>query len=133
MTNIIETIHRLPDMEHAVPAGQDEILRAEHALGLRFAEEYRQYLSAFGAAWSDIIVISGILDAEDYHVVSLTQRMRSVNPDSPSTFYAIEDVGVDGLVIWQDHTGTVYQSIPNHPPVKIFDSLSAFLDYQMED
>ena len=80
---------------------------------------------------SDIIAISGISDDEDYEVVALTNSVRSWNPQIPLSFYAIEDVGVDGLVIWQDQTGAVYQSIPNYAHVQI--SLSYFLEHQIND
>ena len=133
MSDIIGTVNRLPKMEHSTSASEEQFFHAEEILGLCFSEEYRQYLSAFGAAWSDIIAISGITDDDAYSVVSLTNRLRKVNPGISPTFYAIEDVGVDGLVIWQDHTGSIYQSIPNHPAVKVFESLSAFLNYQLED
>lgn len=129
----IESIKKLPGMEFLQPATEKQIKSAEEKLGLRFAEEYREYLSYFGMVWSDIIAISGICDDEDYEVVALTDKLKKVYLGIPSDFYVIEDVGVDGLVIWQSGTGEIYQSIPNTNPVKIFDSLSDFLIYQMED
>lgn len=132
MNTIISTIRRLPEMEHSVPASADDIRQAERELNLFFAEEYKAYLSAFGAAWSDIIALSGIIDDEEYSVVELTKAVKAIVPNVPKDFYVIEDVGVDGLVIWQNVTGAVYQSVPNCPPVKIFDSLSDFLAHQMD-
>ena len=133
MSYIKSIIEKLPEMEFLQPATEKQIKSAEEKLGLRFAEEYREYLSYFGMAWSDIIAISGICDDEDYEVVALTDKLKKVYLGIPSDFYVIEDVGVDGLVIWQSGTGEIYQSIPNTNPVKIFDSLSDFLIYQMED
>ena len=133
MSYIKSIIEKLPEMEFLQPATEKQIKSAEEKLGLRFAEEYREYLSYFGMVWSDIIAISGICDDEDYEVVALTDKLKKIYLGIPSDFYVIEDVGVDGLVIWQSGTGEIYQSIPNTNPVKIFDSLSDFLIYQMED
>lgn len=120
-------------MEHSAPAGEAEIKEAEARLGLSFADEYKEYLSGFGAVCSDIIAVSGICEDEDYSVVELTEKLRRMHSEARPDFYAIEDVEIDGLVIWQDKTGTVYQSIPDHEPVRIFDSLADFLRYQIED
>lgn len=133
MSNIKSIISKLPNMEFLQPASENQIRSAEEQLGLRFADEYREYLSFFGMAWSDIIAISGICEDEDYEVVNLTNKIKKTHLGIPANFYVIEDVGVDGLVIWQSSTGEIYQSIPNSNPVKIFDSLSDFLIYQMED
>ncbi len=120
-------------MDHLAPASIEDVSEAEKKLSLEFADEYKEYLLSFGAVWSDIIALSGIIDDEDYEVVALTNKLRLMNPQVPLGFYAIEDVGVDGLVIWQDKTGAVFQSIPHHNPVKVFDNLSCFLQHQIED
>lgn len=133
MERIVSIIEQLPEMAHSKVASSEEIVCAEQKLNLKFAEEYKQYLLNFGMAWSDIIALSGIIDDEEYSVVELTQKIKPYHLNVPEDFYVIEDVGVDGLVIWQNATGTVFQSIPNHAPVKIFDSLADFLEYQMED
>lgn len=133
MSNIISTIKKLPGMEYLLPASIEDIKKAEEKLNLIFADDYKEYLSFFGMVWSDIIAISGISNDEDYGVVELTNKLRLTHTNIPLDFYAIEDVGVDGLVIWQNKTGVVYQSVPNHKPVRIFDNLSDFLNHQIED
>lgn len=133
MKDILEIIESLPEMEFLAPVSESEIKQAEMELKLTFSEEYRKYLLTFGAVWSDIIALSGIIDDEDYSVVELTKKIKSLQPNIPEDFYVIEDVGVDGLVIWQNSAGLVFQSIPNFKPVMIFDSLSAFLVHQIED
>lgn len=133
MLDIVSIIKKLPAMAHYLPASQEDIKTAEEKLNLIFADDYKEYLSHFWAVQSDIIAISGIIDDEDYNVVELTNKMKLFEPNIPSNFYVIEDVGVDGLVIWQNETGAIYQSIPNREPVKIFDSLADFLNHQIED
>ena len=131
--NIISIIEKLPEMQYSFPASEEDIIKAEKELNVVFADEYKKYLLTFGAVQSDIIAISGIIDDEDYNVVNLTKRLKLSNKNIPDNFYVIEDVGVDGLVIWQSVDGTIYQSIPTSKPVKIFASLSEFLNYQMEE
>ena len=79
MNTIISTIRRLPEMEHTAPASADAISQAERELNLFFAEEYKKYLSFFGAVWSDIIALSGIIDNEDYSVVELTKKIKTIH------------------------------------------------------
>ena len=131
--NIISIIEKLPEMQYSFPASEEDIIKAEKELNVVFADEYKKYLLTFGAVQSDIIAISGIIDDEDYNVVNLTKRLKLSYKNIPADFYVIEDVGVDGLVIWQSVDGTIYQSIPTSKPVKIFASLSEFLNYQMEE
>ena len=76
MSNIKSIISKLPNMEFLQQASENQIRSAEEQLGLRFADEYRENLSFFGMAWSDIIAISGICEDEDYEVVNLTNKLK---------------------------------------------------------
>lgn len=133
MPDIILTIKKLPSMKSYAPPTSDEAIKnAEEKLSLKFAEDYKVYVSFFGAVWSDIITVSGIIDDEDFGVVNLTNKLRPFYPQIPLNFYVIEDVGIDGLVIWQDETGSIYQSIPNNEPMRIYSNLSDYLEYVMK-
>ena len=132
MSDIISTIKRLPELESSGPVSNEEICSAEVAAQVKFAEDYRVYLSAFGAVCSSIIAVSGISEDKDYGVVELTNKLRSLYTKVPPNFYVIEDVGVDGLVIWQDEAGVIYQSVPCSQPIKLFDNLSDYLEYVIE-
>ena len=129
--DIISIIKELPEMKFSGPVDEEEVSKAENELNLVFAKDYKEYLLNFGFAYSDVIAISGIIDDEAFNVVDLTKKFKPIYKNIPSDFYVIEDVGVDGLVIWQDSLGVIYQSIPNHDPVKIFDNLSDFLKEQI--
>ena len=129
MSNIISTLKRLPGMENTAPASNDTICDAEKKLNLKFADDYRKYLATFGTVCSDLIAVSGLGGKSFSDVVNLTTKCQSVNEQIPNNFYVIEDVGVDGLVIWQDASGVVYQSVPLREPEKIHDSLSDYLEY----
>ena len=129
MSNIIFTIKKLPEMESFLPVSNEIIESIEEKLKIKFAEDYKEYLLTFGAVCSDIISISGICDDSYMNVIDLTLDAKSVNEQIPKNFYVIEDIGVDGLVIWQDETGAIYQSIPFRAPEKIYNSLSEYLEY----
>jgi hypothetical protein len=129
---IIETIKKLPEMESLTPASFEQIEEIENKLNLEFAYDYREYLEVFGAVCSDIIAISGISDDPYINVLDLTLKARLANEQIPLNFYVIEDAGVDGLIIWQDKTSAIYQSIPSSAPEIIHNNLSDYLEYVME-
>lgn len=129
MSDIISTIIKLPGMESHKPASEEVIKSVEEKLNLKFADDYREYLINFGAVRSEIIAISGITNDPEYGVLELTNKIRLFNTQIPTNFYVIEDVGVDGLVIWQDETGTIYQSLPTKAPMQLYNNLTDYLEY----
>ena len=130
MANIIELINSLPDMLPLKPATEVQITDAELQLRISFANEYKEYLSAFGAIMADGIELTGIAKSEHRNVVSLTKKERELNPKVPNTMYVIENTCVDGIIIWQDTAGIVYQTQPNSAPKKIASSLEEYLSNQ---
>ena len=44
------------------------------------------------------------------------------------TMYVIENTCVDGIIIWQDTIGSIYQTQPNLKPKKIADSLAEYVE-----
>lgn len=44
------------------------------------------------------------------------------------TMYVIENTGVDGIMIWQDTKGKIYQTKPESKPKKIVDSLAEYIE-----
>lgn len=127
MKRIVEIINNLTDLLSLKPASDTQITDAERQLGVSFAEEYKDYLSVFGAIMADGIELSGIAKAEHRNVVSLTKKERKLNPKVPNTMYAIENTCVDGIIIWQDTKGEVYQTQPGMEPKKIADSMADYI------
>ena len=41
--------------------------------------------------------------------------------------YVIENTCVDGIIIWQDTKGDIYQTQPNMEPKKIADSMAEYV------
>jgi len=127
MTNIVQTIQSLPNLLPLKAATKTEITDAELQLRVNFADEYKEYLSAFGAIMADGIELTGIAKSEHRSVVSVTKRERELNANIPNSMYVIEYTGVDGIIIWQDSSGAIYQSSPWNIPQRIFNSLVDYL------
>lgn len=126
--NIVEVIKALPDLLPLKPATDTQITDAELQLRVSFADEYKAYLKEFGAIMADGIELTGIAKSEHRNVVSLTEQERALNPNVPHTMYVIENTCVDGIMIWQDTKGKVYQTKPESKPKKIADSLVEYIE-----
>lgn len=127
MSKIVEIINNLPDLLPLKPATDIDIKDAEIQLRVTFNEEYREYLLAFGAIMADGIELTGIAKSAHRNVVNQTKQERELNPKIPNNMYVVENTGVDGIIIWQDTIGEIYQSSPNKEPKKIADSLSEYI------
>jgi len=127
MANIVDIIHKLPKLLPMKGATTIEITDAELQLRVRFSDEYKEYLSAFGAIIADGIELAGIAKSEHRNVVVLTKKEWELNAKVPHNMYVIENTGVDGIIIWQDTNGGVYQTNPNSEPQKIADSLKDYI------
>lgn len=124
---MIMFLKSLPDYIGGSGRSEEEIASSEQALGLIFAEDYRQYLSKIGLACFDGRELTGISKSPRIDVVAVTNKMREMNDTVPADFYVIEETGVDGIVIWQATSGEVYQTMPNKQPQKICESLVDYI------
>lgn len=131
MTKIVDLINSLPNMLPLKPATEIQINDARLQLGVEFADEYKEYLKAFGAIMADGIELTGIAKAEHRNVVTLTKKEHELNSKVPNTMYVIENTCVDGIIIWQDSTGSVYRTTPDTEPVKIASSLYEYIANRM--
>ena len=125
--NIIDVINGHSDLIALKPATEKQISDAENQLGLKFANEYKEYLAKFGAIMADGIELSGIAKSEHRNVVFLTQQEWGLNPTVPHNMYVVENLGIDGMIIWQSEKGEIYQSTPNTEPAKISNSLAEYI------
>lgn len=127
MKNIISTIKELPELLSLSPASTIEISDAELQLCLRFSDEYKSYLGEFGAIIADGIELTGIAKSDNRNVVTVTKQEWELNTQVTHNLYVVENVGIEGIIIWQDSNGIVYQTTPNKQPVKIAESLEDYL------
>ena len=127
MKSVTNTLKSFADLVFLSPVLESEITKAENKLSLTFAPEYREYLSMFGVAAANRHELTGIVNSERLNVVSVTIREWGLNPQVPRSMYVVENVAIDGIIIWQDASGKVFQSPPNSAPKVISASLAEYL------
>lgn len=132
MSRIIEIIERLENLLPLKPATIDNVQDIETELGLLLAEEYKEYIQVYGAIIADDVELTGVAKSKSRDVVQVTQREWAANEQIKHTMYVVENVGIDGIIIWQDASGSVYESRPNHSASKIADSLAEYLQSKID-
>ena len=130
MKDIIKLIKSMPDYIGANGVDEKTINDAEKVLGLKFAKEYREYLANIGLAGFDDRELTGICKQNYLNVVYETNRRRKLYFNVPKDMYVVENLNIDGIVIWQSSDGSIYQTVHDSKPEKIYDSL---YDYILED
>lgn len=112
--------------ESGKPANNQQIAEAEAKLNLSFSKEYIDYLKLWGYVRFDGHVFTGINPFPGISVISVTNDAKINNPQIPDNYYAIEEVHIDGIIIWQDENGAIYESASGTQPQKIYNS---FIEY----
>lgn len=130
MISFTEYLRSIPSLLHLTAASGEEISDAEKKLGVVFSNEYKDYLRAFGVATVGYHEFTGICRSPRLHVVDVTLKERQFCGHSGDSMYVVEQLHIDGVVIWQAQDGSVYQTIPGLSPIKI---ASSIVDYLQED
>ncbi len=125
---IIDLIGELDDLFFLDQPSEEKIQDAEYALGLNFSDEYREYVRVGGAICGGGIELTGITECERLNVVAVTNRERRINPLIPYNMYVVEVTGIDGMVVLQNETGTIFTAQPNVPPKKLCGSLFEYIE-----
>lgn len=115
------------DIIHGKGADEEQILKAENILNVKFAEDYKEYLYTFGMAMVNGHEFTGIGEVEQLDVVEVTIQQRKYNSCISSNWYVVEEANIDDIVVWQDETGRVYQSDLGKNVSCIADSLEQYL------
>ncbi|MBW7875609.1 MAG: SMI1/KNR4 family protein [Candidatus Cloacimonetes bacterium] len=85
------------------------INEAEKQLKVKFAADYREYLSKFGAISFGSTELTG-LNIDSYaNVVSVTLKEAQRNKSFPSDSIVVENTGMEGLLVLQKDSGEVYE------------------------
>ena len=127
MSSFVDKLRTFPGMRCTGAAEETLIYQAEETLGLVFAKDYRKYLLEMGEAKANGREFSGICKAKRLHVVDVTREERG-NTAVPDDWYVIEQANIDGIVIWQDGSGTIYQTGPGALQKKLCNSLADYID-----
>ena len=124
---IIETINKIGVFTKTQPATEADVLRAEKELGLKLSEEYKEYVMEYGAIRICGLELTGVTKGQVRDVAVVTKTEKQYNGNISPDMYVVEELGVDGIVILQDASGSIYINSPRHKTEKIFDSLSEYL------
>lgn len=84
-------------------------------------------MQRFGAISACGIELTGVTTSRRLDVVAVTKKNRAMNSNIPPHMYVVEDMAIEGLVILQDATGSVYSAPPYGLPRKVFDSLADYV------
>ena len=125
IVDIINT-KRILNLPH--PTTDKMIINAEKALGLNFSKDYREYVKHFGTIVFYGHELTGLNTVKYKNVVYLTLNEKNNYDNIADDWYVIEELHIDGIVIWQSSTGEIYQTAPGTKPFKIFDSLAEFIE-----
>lgn len=101
---IIECIAGLKNLYHGQGAAKEAVVEAEKRLGLCFADDYREYVSAYGIVSGKGIELTGIVCGKRLNVADVTLQERKLSDEFPKDMYVIENLGIDGLLLLQKQT-----------------------------
>ena len=125
-TDIMTLFAMGEDVLHGEGALPGEIEAAEEALGLHFAEDYREYLTRYGIAAFDGHEFTGITSTPRLSVVEVSRSGWERNPQVEKNMYVVEE-GMDGMLIWQRESGEIFSTWDDGQVHKEGESLSDYL------
>ena len=127
--NIVEKIKKIKDLEITSNgrASEEEIIRAEKRLNLKFSKEYKEYIKEFGAISFFGNEWSGLNIDGYFIVVNMTEDERALNESFPEKYFVVENIGVDSIFIISNEDGKIY-SIQYDKIEFLCNSLSEYLD-----
>ena len=128
MKSISEALKQKRDFYCEKGATTELITKAEEALGLNFAEDYREYLCQFGSVSCSGHELTGFSEETNLDVVKVTMENRKKNPNVDMPLYVVEETHMDGIVIWQAPSGEIFQTEYKDTPYKIYNSLLEYVD-----
>lgn len=125
-SDVLTAITRLENLHFLTPATESQVQKAEEELGLKFADEYREYVLKYGVISAKNIELTGITTAKRLDVVAVTKQERLLN-SIPQDMYVLENIAIEGIIILQDCSGNVFSITQNEPLKCICKSLSDYI------
>lgn len=126
MSRLTEKMRCSPYFYAEEGASQLQIEEAEKMLKSKFALDFKECLREFGAVSIEGHELTGFSKDKNLDVVGVTERNRK-KFNVETELYVIEEAHIDGIVIWQDANGTIYESASNREMDKIANSLAEYL------
>ena len=124
--SFVETIKMKTDYIGANGRTDAEIAEAEKELGIKFAKDYHEYLKKIGLACFAGHELTGLTNTDRLNVVSVTKELRKQSEEICALWYVVEDVGLDGIIIWQNSDGALYATAPYTNAKMVADSLAEY-------
>ena len=128
MSRIISVVNRLQGLKTFTPATESDVNNIRIDLHMELSNEYKEYLKTFCAILAEDVELTGFAKSKNRNVVQVTKREWDLNPSFKGKMYVVETVGIDGLIIWQDSKGTIFESSPGSSAKQIADSLAEYLE-----
>lgn len=124
---LITIMSNLEDFCSMKPATEAEVIAAENELGLKFADDYKEYVLQYGAISASGIELTGVTTAKRLDVVAVTKTERELGTIPPD-MYVIENVAIEGIVMLQNAAGEVFSTAPNEPLKRVCNSLTEYIN-----
>ncbi len=109
-------------------ASLEMISKAEEALCLKFADDYKEYLQLYGSVSCGGHELTGFSEDVNLDVVEVTLKNREKNRNMNLPLYVVEETHIDGIVIWQSESGEVFQTQYKEKPERIYESLFEYIE-----
>lgn len=127
MEDIVKIMSNMDMFISSGAVDENEIKVAEERLGLKFSDEYKEYVLAFGTASYYGHELTGICEGDDsVNVVAVTLAERPFFTNISKDWYVIEQTHIDGIVIWQELNGGIYKATSQNV-TKICNSLKEYI------
>ena len=127
MSDFIRKIQEADDFAALGSVTDKDIANAENNLNLVFADDYKEYLRAFGVATFYSKELTGIGPSARLNVVNVTMHARDVYKNFPTDAYVVEDLLFDHVLTIQKQDGSIYSYGPKDSEEKIAASLADYL------
>lgn len=111
--------------EEGVP--EELIDQAENTLGLKFADDYKEYLRKFGSVSCGGHEMTGFSEDAEIDVINVTLQNWKKNPNIGRPLYVVEETHIDGIVIWQSESGEIFKTEYKGTPEQIHKSLVEYV------
>lgn len=126
MSKFVEEMRCQPNFYAEKGVSMIQIEQAEEVLEVKFAPDFRECLQEFGAFSIGSHELTGFSMDENLDVVKITQKYREKH-NVGKNLYVIEEAHIDGIVVWQDSDGYIYQTDLYSKPEKIANSLKEYI------
>ena len=127
MNSIVDIIRTFDGLLFLEAVSDEDIEKAESLLSVSFAPEYKKYTSTFGAVAYGGKEFTGVVQPPHLNVVTVTEAARKITPQASPDWYVVMDPHFDGIIIWQDKDGIIYQTDPDKETKKVAQSLAEYM------